>query len=128
MGTKESRRSRGKIMMVDDDQDTREMIELMLQKEGFETAAAKDGADFLEKVDLFHPDIVTLDVLMPGLSIEEILDELQYKKSNPKIILLTVVRFTNEEKKILSMDNIVDYVTKPFDMDVLIKTIKKHVE
>ncbi len=117
-----------KIMVVDDEPDLREMLDLMLNKEGFETETAENGSDFLDKLDEFNPDIVTLDIMMPGLTTSEILKELKGKKSNPKIILLTVVRYSEEEKKkITTMGNIVDYVTKPFDLDQLIDTIHKHV-
>ena len=118
-----------KIMVVDDEQDLREMINLMMQKEGFETQIAHDGADFLEKIDDFQPDLVTLDVMMPGLTTKEILEKLKEKSSNPKIILLTVVRYSEEEKKkILKMGNVIDYITKPFEIDDLIKTINKHLD
>ena len=117
-----------KIMVVDDEQDLREMINLMMQKEGYETEMAYDGNDFLEKIESFQPEVVTLDVMMPGLTTKEILEKLKEKTSNPKIILLTVVRYSDEEKtKILEMGNIVDYVTKPFDFDDLITTVKKHL-
>ena len=46
-----------KIMIVDDEQDLREMIELMLHKEGFETNTAENGLDLLNKIDDFQPDI-----------------------------------------------------------------------
>jgi len=87
------------IMVVDDEPDLREMIELMMKKEGFETELAEDGADFLEKIDVYKPDLVTLDVMMPGLTTKEILEKLKEKNCKPKIILLTVVRFSDEEKK-----------------------------
>jgi len=117
-----------KIMVVDDEPDLREMLNLMLSKEGFEIETAEDGSDFLNKLDNFDPDIVTLDIMMPGLTTSEILRELNGKKSKPKIILLTVVRYSEAEKmKIFGMGNVVDYVTKPFDLDRLIDTIHKHV-
>ena len=117
-----------KIMVVDEEPDLREMLNLMLHKEGFETETAENGSDFLNKLDNFDPDIVTLDIMMPGLTTSEILKELKEKKSNPKIILLTVVRYSeNEKKKIFGMGNVVDYVTKPFDLDQLMDAIHKHV-
>jgi DNA-binding response OmpR family regulator len=117
-----------KIMVVDDEPDLREMLNLMLHKEGFETETAEDGSDFLNKLDDFNPDIVTLDIMMPGLTTSEILEKLKEKKSNPKIILLTVVRYSeSEKKKIFGMGNVVDYVTKPFDLDKLMDAIHKHV-
>ena len=116
-----------KIMVVDDEQDIREMIDLMMKKEGFETETAFDGLNFLEKIDIFQPDIVTLDVMMPGLTTKEILEKLKEKKSNPKVLLLTVVRFSEEEKrKIMNMGNVIGYITKPFEFDDLIKAVKKH--
>lgn len=116
-----------KIMVVDDEQDLREMIDLMMKKEGYDTQIAIDGVDFLNKIDGFQPDLVTLDVMMPGLTTKEILTKLKNKKSKPKIILLTVVRFSDEEKKRLFKMGIVDYVTKPFEFDNLLETVKKWI-
>jgi len=116
-----------KVMVVDDELDLREMIKLMMNKEGFETDIAEDGMDFLDKIDNFNPTLVTLDVMMPGISTKEILMKLREKNCKPKIILLTVVRFSEEEKqKILELGNVVDYITKPFEFDVLMDAVKKH--
>src|SRR4030042_3538878 len=116
-----------KILIVDDETDLREMLHLMIRKEGFEALIAEDGDDFLNKIDDFQPDLVTLDVMMPGLTTREILEKLKEKKTKPKIILLTVVRYSEEEKQKLYQKGIVDYVTKPFEMDNLINTIQKYV-
>lgn len=115
-----------KVMIVDDEPDLRHMIHLMMEKEGYETQTAEDGQDFINHVEHFNPDIVTLDVMMPGLTTKEILEKLNQLKINPKIILLTVVRFSDEEKqKILEMGNVVDYITKPFDFDDLMDAVKR---
>jgi DNA-binding response OmpR family regulator len=117
-----------KIMIVEDEQDIREMIDLYLQKEGFETFTAENGADFLQKIDTFQPDLVTLDVMMPGLTTGEILEKLKQKSISPKIILLTVCRYTGEEQKeLFNRGNIVDYITKPFDLDYLLERINRQV-
>ena len=66
--------------------------------------------------------------MMPGLTTREILERLKEKDCKPKIILLTVVRFSEEEKeKILEMGTVVDYITKPFDFEDFIQKIKKHI-
>ena len=116
-----------KIMIVDDETDLREMIELLLHKEGFITATAEDGDDFLNKIDGFQPDLVTLDVMMPGLTTKEIIAKLQSKRTNPKIILLTVVRYSDTEKQKLEEMGIVDYITKPFELDELMDRICKQI-
>ena len=118
-----------KIMIVDDEPDLRKMLGIMMKNEGYDTEMAVNGSDFLEKVDSYNPDIVTLDVMMPEPTTWEILGRLKGKKSNPKIILVTVVRFTDEEKKNLyGAANIVGYIKKPFEIDDIIDTIKKALE
>lgn len=116
----------GRILIVDDDPDFRELLDLMLRKEGIQTTIAENGEDFLNKIDDFQPDLVTLDVMMPGLTTEEILEKLIKKKCKPKIILLTVVRYSKETlEKILKKGNIVAYIDKPFDLDDFIDTINR---
>ena len=116
----------GRILIVDDDPDFRELLDLMLRKEGIQTTIAENGEDFLNKIDDFQPDLVTLDVMMPGLTTEEILEKLTKKKCKPKIILLTVVRYSKETlEKILNKGNIVAYIDKPFDLDDFIDTINE---
>jgi DNA-binding response OmpR family regulator len=115
-------------MIVEDEQDIREMIDLYLKKEGFETFTAENGADFLQKMESFQPDLVTLDVMMPGLTTGEILEKLKQKNISPKIILLTVCRYTEEEQKeLFNRGNIVDYIPKPFDLDYLLKRINRQI-
>ena len=115
-----------KIMIVDDEPDIREMLNLFLKNEDFDTKTAANGDDFLDKIDEFNPDIVTLDVMMPGLKTTEILEKLKEKQSKSKVILLTVVRFDGDEKRIFEQGNVVDYITKPFDIDVLMDAVRKH--
>lgn len=117
-----------KILIVDDEKDLREMVNLLLHKEGYETEMAENGSDFLEKLDIFNPDVVTLDIMMPGLTITEIFEKLKEKESNPKIILLTSIRYSNKEKeRLCQMWNVVDYIIKPFEVDDLLKRIHKQV-
>jgi len=117
-----------KIMVVDDETDLRNLVKLIMEKEGFEVETAENGKEFLDKVDDFKPDLVLLDVMMPGLTTREILKKLKKKKTQPKIALLTVVRYSDEEKeKLFDMGNIVDYITKPFDVQHLIASVNKHI-
>ena len=117
-----------KLLIVDDEQGLREMINIMMQKEGFETEMAEDGSDFLEKIDRCHSDLVTLDIMIPGLTIKEILEKLKEKESNPGIILLTVVTSSEVEKMgVLEDEDIVDYITMPFYMDRLVDSVKENL-
>ena len=105
-----------KVMIVDDEKELRDMINLMMVKEGYITETANDGQEFINKIDIFKPDVVTLDVMMPGLNTLQILDKLSNKKTQPKIILITVVRLSEYEKKLLlKRDNVIGYLAKPFE-------------
>ncbi len=118
-----------RVMVVDDEEDLRNLVKMVMEKEGFEVEGAEDGNDFLEKVDRFQPDIVILDVMMPGPSTKEILQKLREKGVDSKIVLLTVVRFSSEEiKKLSEMGNVVGYMTKPFDIPELVSEINKHIK
>ena len=118
-----------RVMVVDDEEDLRNLVKMVMEKEGFEVESAEDGNDFLEKVDRFQPDIVILDVMMPGPSTKEILQKLREKGVDSKIVLLTVVRFSSEEiKKLSEMGNVVGYMTKPFDIPELVSEINKHIK
>lgn len=118
-----------KVMVVDDEEDLRNLVKLVMEREGFEVEYAEDGNDFLEKVDGFRPDLVILDVMMPGPSTKEILKRLKDKGINSKILLLTVVRFSDEEIEGLSrLGNIVGYMTKPFDIPELVTEINRHIK
>jgi len=118
-----------KIMVVDDEDVIRETLELMLEKEGYEIKLANNGEEFLEKLDEFQPDLVTLDIMMPGLTTIEIFQKIKEKKSNPKIIIVSAAGISGEEKeRILSLGNIVDYICKPFNSEELQKTLDKHIK
>lgn len=117
-----------KIMVVDDQKMMRDMINTMFKKEGYETETAENGEDFLNKIDIFQPELVTLDVMMPGLKTQEILEKLKEKQAKPKIILLTVIQFTDDQRdKLFKMGNVVGYLTKPFDLHELMDAVKKHI-
>jgi DNA-binding response OmpR family regulator len=118
-----------KIMIVDDNIDIADTLKIIMEKEGNATLLAHNGEDFLNKVDDFKPDLVLLDVMMPGLTTEQIMEKLKDKGwTSLKVILVTVVRFSDEEKKLLyTVLNITDYITKPFDVFELVGKVNKHL-
>jgi DNA-binding response OmpR family regulator len=115
-------------MIVEDEDDIRNMLEYLLTQEGYEITTAKNGQDLLDTVDQIQPDLITLDAMMPGLHIKEILQKLQNKESTPQIILLTVLNYSNDEINTLAQyGNIVEYIHKPFNIQHLIQSIKTHL-
>ena len=115
-----------KVMIVDDNRDIVETLKSIMEMEGHETETAYDGEEFLERVESVNPDLVLLDVMMPGLTTKEILGRLKERKLNHfKIIFVTVVRFSEDERRRLMTEfNIQDFVTKPFNLSDLVKKVK----
>ncbi len=119
-----------KVMIVDDNRDIAETLKTIMEIEKHETEVSYNGEEFLSKVETVKPDLVLLDVMMPGLKTKEILTRLKEKGlDNLRIILITVVRFSDEERKFLvEQFKIRDYITKPFDMPDLVNRVRKALQ
>ena len=105
-----------KILIVDDEPFNLDLLEQELQEQGYDIERASDGAEALEKVPLFTPDVVLLDYMMPRMNGLEVLRRLRADdkwKSLP-VILLTAK--AAQEDKVTGLDaGADDYVIKPFD-------------
>jgi two-component system response regulator AtoC len=115
------------ILSVDDEADIRETVKDVLKDAGFAVETAVDGKDCLNKLKKIKPDLILLDILMPGLTTKEIMDGIKKKYPEVPIILLTVVKLSEATKKKMIGSNHVGYIEKPFDNADLIRRIKKAV-
>jgi DNA-binding response OmpR family regulator len=113
------------IMSVDDEADIRESVRTVLEDEGFEVVEAENGQDCLDKLKKIKPDLILLDVLMPGLTTKDIIKGVEKSKNRPKVIFLTVVKLSETTKKGFIKGAMVDYIEKPFDNNDLVKRVKK---
>ena len=115
-----------RVLVVDDDDVIRQLITVNLELEGFEVETAVDGEDCLAKIDAAAPDVVSLDVMMPGLDGWETAQRLRSdpKYADVKIMLLSA---RAQEADLRRGDQIgVDaYLTKPFDPDDLVSTVRR---
>ncbi len=116
-----------KIMVVDDEESLQELVRALLESEGYEVVVASDGNEALKKLETETPDLVLLDMMMPGMSGRETCAKIREnpKTKDLKVIFLTVAKFSETGRDILKEMNVSDYVTKPFDNQELIKRIKK---
>ncbi len=111
-----------KILIVDDDSNIAELISLYLTKECFDTQTAEDGQTALEAVTDFRPDLMLLDIMLPGMNGYDVLRELR-KTSNLPVIMLSAKGEIFD--KVLGLElGADDYVMKPFDTKELIARIK----
>lgn len=116
-----------KILVVDDEESLRELAKAILEPENFEIITASDGAECLEKLKTLKPDLILLDMMMPGMSGRETCEKIREnpKTKGLKVIFLTVAKFSEAGKDILKKMNVSDYITKPFENADLVRRIKK---
>ncbi len=114
--------SMGKILVSDDDKNICELLRLYLEKEGYEVSVANDGTQAIAKFNAECPDMVLLDIMMPGLDGWQVCREIR-KKSNCPIIMITAKGETFD--KVLGLElGADDYVVKPFDTKEIVARIK----
>ena len=70
----------GKILVVDDDKNICELLRLYLEKEGYSVILAHDGEEALLKFDTLHPELILLDIMLPGLDGWQVCREIRKKK------------------------------------------------
>lgn len=111
-----------KILIVDDDENIAELISLYLTKECFETCIVNDGESALTQVDTFKPNLILLDLMLPGIDGYQVCREVR-RTNNTPIIMLSAKGETFD--KVLGLElGADDYVIKPFDSKELIARVK----
>ena len=110
-----------RALVVEDDVNIAELLRLYLGKDGFEVMIAPDGGKAKSAFDLFQPDVVLLDIMLPVKDGWQVCREIREKSSVP-IIMLTAKGETNDKISGLEM-GADDYVTKPFDVKELIARV-----
>jgi two-component system response regulator MtrA len=111
-----------RILVVDDDIALAEMIGIVLQSEGFETAFCADGAEAPEAFRTTKPDLVLLDLMLPGLDGIEVCSRIRAESGTP-IIMLTAKSDTTDVVKGLE-SGADDYMVKPFNPKELVARIR----
>lgn len=111
------------ILVVDDEQPVRQVISTLLEAEGFRVLEAADGKSCLKMAYDCHPDLVLLDILMPGRDGREVCRLLRAISTDLPIIVLTAL---SEDQEVVQRfnDGADDYVTKPFHNEELIARIR----
>lgn len=111
-----------KILIVDDDENIAELISLYLMKEFFDTMIVHDGLEALTAFDQYQPNLVLLDLMLPGIDGYQVCREIR-TKSNTPIIMLSAKGEVFD--KVLGLElGADDYVIKPFDSKELVARVK----
>ncbi len=110
-----------KILVVDDEPDIRETIKAILESRGYEVVSASNADECLAMVRREMPDLILLDIMMPGTPVSEVVKQIK----DVKIVFMSVVRISEARKNGLTAQaNIIDFIQKPFDVGDLIGRIE----
>lgn len=111
-----------KILIVDDDENIAELISLYLTKECFDTLMVHDGEDALSAFETYQPNLILLDLMLPGIDGYQVCREIR-SKSNTPIIMLSAKGEVFD--KVLGLElGADDYMLKPFDSKELVARVK----
>lgn len=111
-----------RIMIVDDDENINELISLYLTKECFETKMVYDGESALRELSVFKPNLIILDLMLPGIDGYQVCREIR-KTNNVPIIMLSAKGETFD--KVLGLElGADDYMIKPFETKELVARVK----
>lgn len=111
-----------KILIIDDDQHIGNVLEEILTQEGYKVSRAYSGTEAMMVLSQSKPDLVLLDLMLPGLSGEEVLPQIQ---GIPVIVMSAKTDMDNKVNLLLG--GAVDYVTKPFNTKELLARIAIHL-
>jgi len=117
------------VMVVDDVPDVLTSIVQILDANQYKTIKAKDGQDCLEELKEEIPDVILLDIMMPGLTTQEILDDIDRdsRLAEVKIIFMTAIHLLEaEERGLFASQRVVDFIEKPFTIKRMLDAIEKN--
>ncbi|MEI7529385.1 MAG: response regulator [Elusimicrobiota bacterium] len=115
------------VLIVDDDDSVRELVEFIVKKEGFRVEKAADGEVALQKARALRPDLMLLDLMLPKYGGFEILRELQGDETSSIPIVIITGRYTDSStaEMIKQESNVKDFLEKPIKPQVLSALIHK---
>lgn len=111
-----------KILVADDDLNICEVLKLYLENDGYEVKCANDGVEAVETFKIFDPDLVLLDIMMPGKDGWQVCREIREQSAKPVIMLSAKGEVFD---KVLGLElGADDYIVKPFDMKEVAARVK----
>jgi two-component system alkaline phosphatase synthesis response regulator PhoP len=113
-----------KILIIDDEEDIRTLLEYNLKKEGFEVLTAENGEQGIEVAKTFVPDLIVLDVMMPGMDGIEVCEAIRSMPKIAHVLICFLTARSEDYSQIAGLEaGADDYVSKPIKPKVLISRI-----
>lgn len=118
--------SQATILVIDDQPGIRRLLTEVLQDEGYQVITAANGYEGIQVAQDVHPNIILMDMKMPGMDGIEALKELKRQGQGDQVIMMTAygeLDMVNEAREA----GMLDYITKPFDIMSLCQTIEENI-
>jgi CheY-like chemotaxis protein len=115
------------VLVVDDDESVREMLEFIVKKEGFRVETAADGEEGVQKAEKLSPDLIVLDLMLPRYGGFELLRQLQAGEQKGIPIVVVTGRYTDRSTAdlIRQESNVVEFLEKPVKPAVLGQALQR---
>ncbi len=115
---------RKKILIADDEPDILEILEFNLGAEGYLISTAKSGIEAIEQAQRFNPDLIILDIMMPGLTGIEVCEALRKRPAFSETIIIFLTALSDDKTEITGLESGADdYITKPVSPKVLVSKV-----
>jgi len=116
---------KAKVLVVDDERDIIELVSYNLEKEGFKVISAMDGEKALELVSSKEPEIIILDLMLPGIDGLDVCRELKRNDKTSSIPIIMLTAKGEESDIVIGLElGADDYITKPFSPRILVARVK----
>lgn len=116
-----------RILIADDEQKIRRVINLLLQEAGYETKMVENGKQAIESINTFKPHLILLDYQMPVMSGIEALNQIKEAVPSPSVVMITAYGSVSLVVEAIKK-GAYDFIEKPFDNDKLLLTVKRAIE
>ena len=117
---------RRKILVVEDDADQLELVRLTLEKAGFAIGTAANGSDALVKTHSISPDLIILDLMLPGLNGFDICETLRKNPATASVPIIMLTGLCSQFGRLAGLESgASDFLTKPFKAEELVSKVDK---
>ena len=117
--------SKGTILVIDDEKDLLELVRYNLEKDGYDVISARDGQSGVEIASRHRPDLIVLDIMMPGMDGLEVCRRLRADQRTARVPLIMLTARATEADRIVGLEmGADDYVTKPFSPRELVARVR----
>ncbi len=118
-----------KVLIIEDDEETARMIEVILSLEGYKTSSLRHGVKIEESIREIQPDVIILDIMLPVIDGIEILRELKENPDTQEIpVIVCSVKFSGSDQQLALRSGAESYVTKPFNPEDLVEAVKSALD